>query len=189
VTFPAIPLYFNTFFTHFTQSVRKLTQFYTFMRPVGGGACAAHTTFPHSFHKISHALTRSHTLSHTLTRSSQNNTPSNTSFTQSSHALTHLSQSHTPSNISFTRSAQSLHKSLTFHTTAPFGRGGACAAHTTFLTKVSQRVHKTPLNSIKVTQSPHITPIKVTYHPYKAPLKVTRGRSGPAGRGFPRQGS
>jgi hypothetical protein len=94
-----------------------------------------------------------------------------TLLTYLSHALTkqHTQQHifHTP----FTKSSQSLHKSLTIQPTAPFGRGGACAALPTLLTKISQ--------------SSHITPIKVTQSPYKAPSKVTRGRSGACAAGSP----
>ncbi len=151
MTFPAIPLYFNTFFTHFTQSVKKLTQFYTFMRPVGGGACAAHTTFPHTFHKASHAPHTSFTKLHTA-----------------QHTLTHLS--HSPHKV-FTNPSQ-------INPPLP----PVAAALAPLLQPLSQRSHK------GFTKNP-INPIKVTQSPYKAPSKVTRGRSGPAGRGFPRQGS
>jgi hypothetical protein len=131
VTFTAILLYFNTIFTHFTQSVRKITQIYTFMRPVGGGACAAHTTFPHTFHKVSH----------TLTYLSQ-------SFTHSSHIFHTPSQNNTPSNTSFTHLSQSLHKVFTnpsqFNPPLP----SVAAALAPLFQPSSQRSHKAPTSPL-----------------------------------------
>ncbi len=117
------------------------------MRPVGGGACAAHITFPHTFHKASHAPHTSFTKLHTA-----------------QHTLTHLS--HNPHKV-FTNPSQ-------FNPPLP----SVAAALAPLLQPSSQRVHK------GFTKHPLI-PIKVTYRPYKAPSKVTRGRCGPAGRGFP----
>jgi hypothetical protein len=110
------------------------------MRPVGGGACAAHTTFPHIFHKVSHHLTH---LSQSLTTPTPSNTLSHIFHT----LLTKSSQFPHNSHHRSLRSRRRLRRSYNLP-----HKG---------LTKGSHSPHK---GLTKYLHSPHIVPTK--HHPY-----------------------
>ena len=127
------------------------------MRPVGGGACAASTTFPHIVHKV---FTEPHKTSQSLHRASQN-------FTKSSHIVhitTHSSHAAlTKSHILITTLSQILHTCITRSLRSRAALAPLLQPPTSSVTKGTHSPYNYPTSSlIKNSQRVHIDPIPST---------------------------